>query len=242
MLAVGDVVLLAPGALLVPGEATLIVADLHLGFEATGLPGTVLPRVELVAERVEEALDRADHHMPALTETSSTSSRVRRIVVNGDVKHGAAPLLAQTEAVRAFDARLAARAPIVYVRGNHDTRLELALPHAHIVPHLRVGRYTIAHGHERVDGPAIVGHEHPIVRLRDEVGNRLRYPAILRLGDRWILPALSPWAAGVDPLRDGLHGPSFADGDPADAEAWAVAEGEVLPLGRLRALRRAGLA
>lgn len=240
MLAVDGVVLLPQGALWLPAEGTLVVADLHVGYEeAARARGDALPpgpaRGELVA--------RAVQAVSGLSVTSPRSTRVQRIVVNGDVKHARAPLLAQGTAVRALDAQLRELAEVVYVRGNHDAGLEAILPHAAVVDRLQVGPWLVAHGHEPIGaGPAIVGHEHPTIVLRDPVGARVKARAFLRLADTWVLPALSPWASGVPVLARGFAGPRLAARDPRDADAYVLGEAEVLPFGRLRALARAGFA
>ncbi len=43
----------------------------------------------------------------------------------------------------------------------------------------------------------IIGHHHPAGTIRDGAGLRLKLPAFVQDAGCWILPAFSPWAAGV---------------------------------------------
>lgn len=239
VLAVDDVVLFPQGALLVPEAGALVVADLHVGYEdAARAAGAGLPRGPSPAEAIEAAFRSvSDQSM-----TNSKQERITQIIVNGDAKHANAPVLAQARALRALHARLAALAPVVYVRGNHDPGLERILPDADVRDEARAGRYRIVHGHAgKARGARILGHEHPAVILRDLVGARMKARAFLRVGGAWVLPALSPWASGVDVLTSGFSGPSLRGVNPQDAHAFVLADGEVLDFGPLAAAARAGV-
>jgi metallophosphoesterase superfamily enzyme len=43
----------------------------------------------------------------------------------------------------------------------------------------------------------IIGHLHPAVSWADGAGMRLKMPALVASARRLVLPAFSPWAAGV---------------------------------------------
>ncbi len=85
------------------------------------------------------------------------------------------------------------------VAGNHDARWPLARPE----PLVR-DRFLLHHGDRVVENPynrvEIVGHHHPAYVHRDGAGARLKLPALVASPARLILPAFSPWAAGVAPL------------------------------------------
>src|SRR5439155_11409842 len=63
-----------------------------------------------------------------------------------------------------------------------------------------VGGYTIVHGHEEVSTlhPIVMGHEHPAVKLKDELGATVSVPAFLVTERLVVLPAFSPLPLGVD--------------------------------------------
>src|SRR5205823_9761678 len=74
---------------------------------------------------------------------------------------------------------------------------DLSLP---LNPRADIGGYTIVHGHEEVSTlhPIIMGHEHPAVKLKDELGATVSVPAFLVTDGLVVLPAFSPLALGVD--------------------------------------------
>ncbi|HVL48908.1 MAG TPA: metallophosphoesterase [Candidatus Thermoplasmatota archaeon] len=230
--------LLAPGALHLPDARALVVADLHLGFEAAhAARGALMP--------VGHAVATATAHARALVrETGATT-----LVVAGDFKHGAgARRLDEAREVRAFIAAVrAAGARVVVARGNHDRGIEAMVGEGvPVVDALDLGGVRVAHGHARVARPRggllATGHQHPVLALADAVGAEARFPAFLYAPARGhlVLPSLSPWARGADFVRaPAFQGPVLSRLDPADFEAWGVMDDRVLPFGPLGVLARA---
>ena len=105
-----------------------------------------------------------------------------------------------------------------------------------IVDELEISGWKLVHGHKPVEGERfIIGHEHPAIRLRDEVGAILKVPAFL-FGERLIvLPAFSPWAYGNDVLREVVS--PFLRFYREDFRVVVPVEGELLDFGRLSRLR-----
>src|SRR5207247_8781195 len=89
----------------------------------------------------------------------------------------------------------------VLVRGNHDNYLATILGDLNLTlnPRADVGGYTIVHGHEEVSTlhPIIMGHEHPALKLTDELGAVVTVPPVLVRDRLVVLPAFSPLALGV---------------------------------------------
>jgi metallophosphoesterase superfamily enzyme len=90
--------------------------------------------------------------------------------------------------------------------GNHDRRWPLASR----TPLIR-GPFFFHHGDLEASRPEpglieVIGHYHPAVIWSDGAGTRLRLPGLVVSSRRLILPAFSPWAAGVpwnNQLRNG---------------------------------------
>lgn len=219
----------AEGALWIPATRTAVLADLHVGYEAFhAARGQAVPRVE--AAELAARLARVVARLGA-----------ERVVVAGDVKHAFSRPVAGERADLARVLAGASGAEVVLVRGNHDVGLERATELAvHDVFDAAPG-VRVAHGHAPVlrDAWLVVGHEHPIVHLATGVGSGLVAPAFLVDAARRtvVLPALSPWAAGVAPRRR-YAGAALAGADPRDARVVAVAEGDAWDFGPLRDLHR----
>ena len=187
-------------ALWLESSRSLVVADLHWGYAAAHrAAGNLLPMWgdDVLTKTLEGLL--ADY-APA------------EMIWLGDVIHARAG----REVARSFAARARATSTIV-VRGNHDR----AWPGTEAVTELTRAGFLLHHGHEplRVQPGQreLVGHFHPALVWNDGAGTRLRLPALVTGPGRWILPAFSPWAAGVSWL--GQLG--------SDELLWAIAPGRI---------------
>ena len=173
--------MLADRALYWPREATLFVADVHLGkaaaFRAGGVP---LPRGGTQAD------------LARLTALLAATG-AQRLVILGDFLHAAAGRVAALDATflgwRATHAAVA----LTLVRGNHDDRAGdppsswrvdvVAEPHLlapFLACHLPVAPPT---------GYALCGHIHPGVRLSGAGDETARVPCFVLGRKRAILPA-----------------------------------------------------
>ena len=171
---------------------TLLVADLHLGFEwVQRARGHMIP------------LGRADD-APARLRAVVERWGARRVVVLGDVVHGDARL----EGVRSALVALLRTLPGLewhVVLGNHDRGLATAV-HGLGIRGVTCGMEWREDGWLGVHGDhwpsagegvrVVSGHEHPMVDVGRPGTGEVRVPAFV-VGDRGvILPAFSPWAAG----------------------------------------------
>ena len=220
------IVALAEGGLWLPERRVLAVADLHVGYEAWhAAHGTTVPRVET-------------RHLSRTLRTLVERLRPDRVVVDGDVVHARTPRTTLSER-RALASVLsgAGTADLVLVAGNHDRALADLHEEAPVVTHVE-GEVLFAHGHATVERPPgawlVVGHEHPVARLTPVTGPALRLPCFLvDAGRRTIvLPALSPWAAGVVP-RSRFHGAALAGADPRASRVLVQGEGSLWDFGAL---------
>ena len=183
----------APAATLALGaERALAVADYHAGIEV-GL------RYERGVELDSNAERRRERLLSLLDRTGTD-----RVVVLGDLVHRIAkPDGDEAEEVRALlDALEARGASLTLARGNHDGgvadvfpgRIDLLPPDGG-----RIGDIGLVHGHtwpseDALSAPTLcMGHEHPQVKLTDEVGGS-------RVERAWLRGPLAsePFAAHLD--------------------------------------------
>jgi putative SbcD/Mre11-related phosphoesterase len=188
-----NVALFPGGAALLLGEKVLVVADLHLGYEASlESQGFSVPRIQT---------RKLEKYVRGVVE----ATRPRRIVVAGDLKHNFSKNLTQEwNDVTRFVRLLADMAPLEVVKGNHDNYLasilaELDVP---LRNELFVGDVRIVHGHsgKLTKEMTIMGHIHPAIRIRDDVGASVKDQCFLYEKARrvLVLPALSLLAYGTD--------------------------------------------
>lgn len=215
-----------------PESATVVVADLHIGYEsALEYDGIHIPRIQTAA--VEEGLNEiVDLYDPA------------RLVVAGDIKHEFSRNLGQEfKDVRRVVDGLMERTDVVLVKGNHDNYLEniVSRIQAPVVDHCSQDGVTIVHGHADCEHrPLVIGHEHPSIKLVDRVGAYLKLPCFMHLKEEGIivLPAFSPLASGTDltAAANDYLSPMLRRSNPRAADIYACTDIGLLPLGCLSAL------
>jgi putative SbcD/Mre11-related phosphoesterase len=163
------------------GERLLVVADVHAGIEA----GLRRDGVELPS-RADERRDQ----LIGLIDDSSPD----QLVVLGDFGHAIGDAeRTEREELRELLRTLSDRVPVTITKGNHDGAIEgvvsdsdgVRLSPGHGV---RLGSVGFAHGHTYPSPDVLsadilcIGHEHPVVRLEDEVGGDRRERSWLRGG------------------------------------------------------------
>jgi len=178
-------------------EEALIVADLHLGLEeeqeskGIHIPYTTFPKIlELVLDPI-KALN------------------CKKVFLLGDIKHEfGKPLKYEwfttkklIKSIRSLGAE-----PEV-IRGNHDNYIIWILKDLEVKLYeerLDLNKFTLSHGHLKLEdfNHLIMGHEHPVIALKDELGIKHRFKAFLDgkiEGKRvTVLPSVSPLALGLD--------------------------------------------
>lgn len=175
-------------------EKTLIISDIHIGYEESlNRQGILVPRVYFkeFLERLSKMLDD-----------------VETVVINGDLKHEFAGM-SSTEwrgSKELFE--LLAGKKIVIIQGNHDPVLPYVFTKTKIVPFLLLGHILIVHGDvilkEEHPELIIIGHEHCAVGLQEGVRIE-RFKCFLKgkyKGSTLIaMPSCSLATEGTDVLR-----------------------------------------
>ncbi len=201
---------------------TLVVADLHLGYEfAMAKEGFYLPRIF--------------HEVVGSLKSIIEREKPKRLVIDGDLKHSFIPEWRERKELRVFVEEISPLVDeLVLVRGNHDVgTLWLRELGVEIVDELEIGGWKLVHGHKLVEGERfIIGHEHPAIRLRDEVGALIKVPTFLMGEELIVLPAFSPWAYGNDVLRE-IVSPFLRARELKSARVIAPLGDELLDFGSL---------
>jgi metallophosphoesterase superfamily enzyme len=165
-------------ALVIEGRLRLlIVADLHFGIEAD-LAAHGLHFKSRSSDRLERLLRIIDKADPD------------QLVILGDLKHSIPSLTRQEyyELPGILDA-IRNRIPLKVFPGNHDIGIEHYLKKTEIQPKegTILDGVGFLHGHTypspHLSGHLIVvGHHHPLLSLKDEIGCAIQVPAYLRAG------------------------------------------------------------
>jgi len=167
-----------PGLFLTKHDS-LVIADVHLGFESSiSESGIYVPRRQLA-----KTLETLDEMIK--------TTKPARVIINGDLKHDFSRLLRQEreEIVKLIDfLRSKGVSEIIVIRGNHDNYVSLVLKDlgVNLVDKLIIDKIMITHGHELFDPKKydvktiIIGHEHPSISLRDELGIAYKFQCFLK--------------------------------------------------------------
>ncbi len=185
----------ASGAMWLPADSTLVVADLHLGYGlAQRRRGQLGPLADQqTAEKLNSALDEL---------------RPAKLVFLGDTVHAPKPGVSERDWIAARFAEWTSRAELLVVRGNHDRAIDIDFAaEIAVCEEWRTEGILAVHGDRDWPEPAlgetlVIGHLHPAVGVEDAAGVRQRIPVFLSCPGRLlILPAFSPFAAGLDVWR-----------------------------------------
>ncbi|MEM0046323.1 MAG: metallophosphoesterase [Fervidicoccaceae archaeon] len=201
MIEIGELILI-PGlpAAIHRESRTAIIADLHLGFEGeVAQSGVFLPRLQLKKSiaLIEELKER----------------KVSRLVIDGDIKNSFSKLTIQEreEIIKFLGRARELFEDVVLVRGNHDNYLSIITEKMDVmlVPHMKISDGVfVVHGHrESLEAlkfrQIIIGHEHPSLSIKDEIGSVIKLPCFLRIPlkrrrgkEILVLPASGYYQAG----------------------------------------------
>lgn len=225
-------------SLWIPKNSTLIIADLHIGYEEElNSHGIFVPRLSFKAMREE-------------IEKLLIKLKPRAIVINGDLKHEFGEISRQEwrETLEILDMLAKNCKRIVLIRGNHDNMLEpIAMKRGLKLRkffYIDNGRICVFHGEKiPLDSKAykakilIIGHEHPSIMLRE--GMRTEKYKCFLLGD-WhnkkliAMPSFFPFIEGLD-IRNEERMSELLRHDIKDFRVFVVGD-KIYDFGKIRDL------
>jgi len=187
--ALPGIFLLKEKALWIPEISAIVIADVHLGYESGMFDEPFYPKMQFreISERMERLMEKYGPE---------------QVIINGDLKHefSKTPYPEFSEVRDFLD--ILEDAKVTLVRGNHDNFIVGYLRNrgVQVVNFLETERFFFMHGHEEHNTKkiAIVGHEHPAIRIRDEIGGSAIFPCFLVKEDRIVMPAFSEMGGGYE--------------------------------------------
>lgn len=199
-------------------EDTLVIGDLHIGYDERFGRSVGQVQLENIVEKLEDVFDHID----------SLKIRVKRIILLGDVKHVFSGItdIEWRETLSFFDfLKVRSRgAKIMIVKGNHDNILEPIVKKRDIelkeyfIIEINKKKYCFLHGDKMFEQCLdadwlLFGHWHPSITLSDNY-KRERYKCFLK--GKWkkknvvVFPSFSDIKYGSDlNVMEDKHGFSF---------------------------------
>ncbi len=213
-------------ALFLKPSKTLILADLHIGYEeCLHSQGILIPQFQFqdTVKRLEKILKAA---------------RPETIIINGDLKHEFGKI-SETEwrhTLQILDILALHTKKILLVRGNHDTILEPIAEKrkVEVTDHVKIDDIYITHGDlipknndYKNCKTIIIGHEHPAVTLKEDLREE-KFKCFLRGSYKnkhlIVQPSFNLVTEGTDILEDDLLSP-FLHQDLAKFHVYIVSGG-----------------
>jgi len=228
-----------------PQRHTLVVADLHLGYEESmRRAGVMLPETHFadIVARIERML----------CAVGASKEHPAQLIVNGDLRHTFGPLnRSEWKELNAFFEHVAPLcAAITVVQGNHDPALNVfAARYAGVsvcAQYTQQG-WLYIHGDQMPDltdhiQHIVIGHEHPALSLEDPVtGRRERFKVFLQgqfqQRTLWVLPSFNALIQGTDLTREGVLSPLLKEGVWRGCQAYVRDdEGDIYAFGPIAQL------
>ena len=222
---------------------TLIIADVHIGYEeAMNKSGVLIPRRQYT-----ETISLLEQ---TFAELKAYKMPVEKVIINGDLKHEFGTI-SETEwrnTLGILDFLAKQCKSIVLIKGNHDTILgPIANKRNVAVKDFEViGDIFVCHGDYITDKQElkkakilIIGHEHPSVSLR-QGGRAEKYKCFL-VGE-WqkkslvVMPSFNTIIEGSDVLKEDLLSPFLKD--IGKFEVFVAGYGEIMDFGSVNKLRQ----
>lgn len=197
----------------------LILPDMHIGYEeALNKQGILIPRsiTEDLIKRLENILSKV---------------KVKKIIVNGDIKHEFGTISRQEwrDTLKVLEL-LEKHGEVILVKGNHDTILGPIADKKNIkiVDYFKIDDITILHGHKIISNLSktiIIGHEHPAISFKERPYEKFK----CFIKGRWnkhmliVMPSLNLLVEGSDITKEKKLSP-FLQKDLSNFEVYAVPE------------------
>ncbi len=212
-------------------EKTLIINDLHIGYEGElHAKGVLVPRTQYndIVSEMEKIL-KVVHP--------------KTIIINGDLKHEFGRISNQEwrDVLDLLDF-LIKYAEVIIVQGNHDPIIKPIAEKRRVtvMSSYELEDIIIVHGDELVDTKKriIIGHEHPAISIRE--GSKIeRYKCFLK--GKWkkneviVVPSFNPLIEGTDVLQGRMLSPFLENVD--NFEVFIVSKGEAFNFGKVKSLQ-----
>ena len=214
-------------------EKTLIISDIHIGYEEyLQQKGVMLPKLQ-----TKEIIQQL--------KTIFKKVQPQKIIINGDLKHEFGKVLQQEwkDVLKLIDFLQQHCQELILVKGNHDVILGpiASKRNLTVVNDYKIEDILIVHGDKLPDKTTaktiIIGHEHPSVTIRDKQKYE-RYKCFLK--GKWknseliVMPSFNPLLEGTDLVKEELLSPFLTN--ISNFEVFVSSKGEIFQFGKVKTI------
>ncbi|MCQ6253385.1 metallophosphoesterase [Methanocaldococcus sp.] len=173
-----------------------IISDTHIGFDIffnEGGANFPLLQKDIVVKNILSIIEKY---------------KINNLIINGDIKHNFKPYPREIKLLKEFIDIVKEYVNVILIKGNHDTFISST--GYEVYDYFILDNYLIFHGDKylKVSNDLlekkywILGHEHPSIKLRDEVGAIIKFPIYLLNRKYIVLPAFNPLSPGNDLINN----------------------------------------
>ncbi len=202
-----DIIFLESGAIYLHKLKTLIISDLHIGYEnALNKSGIFIPRLQLKDIKRKISLILARYN-------------IESIIINGDIKHDFGYMDRQAKNSLTRFIEFLSQKKLRLIKGNHDVGMDRILQgyDLKLNEFIKLKNILVCHGDKIPPANAftgvthiIIGHEHPAISLSKD--NRTELYKCFLVGSYKnkkliVMPSFHNVTIGTDILREKLQSP-----------------------------------
>lgn len=222
-------------ALFLKKEKTLVLGDIHIGYEeALNKQGILIPRIYF-------------KEIIKTMESITKGLNYRKVIIVGDLKHEFGKI-SETEwrnTLKFLD--FFKDKQIILIKGNHDTILGPIAQKRNlkVVDYHLEGNCLFVHGHKIINPKEkyhtiILGHEHPAIGLETELRVE-RFKCFLKgtykRKNLIVLPSLNPINEGTDILQQQILSPYLKQANLDQCDVYIPGD-QTYYFGKIKNLRR----
>lgn len=218
-------------------EKTLVIPDMHLGYEeAMNKQGVLIPRVQFkdTVERLEKVFKEI---------------KTDKVIIIGDIKHefGTISSTEWKNILGIFDFLLQYAKEVIILRGNHDPILSpiTRKRNLEVLDFTTLGDTFLCHGDVILENEAftkakrvVIGHEHPAITLTEQA-KRETYKCFLKGSfqgkELLVMPSFNILTTGTNILNQQFLSP-YLEGSLDNFEVFIV-EDKVYYFGKVKNLK-----
>lgn len=204
--------------LYIPKERTLVIGDLHFGFEESlNKQGVLIPR-----QQFKEAYLKIEKLLEKLSP--------RKVILVGDIKHEFARISNQEwNNISRVIKLIKTSAEVVLIKGNHDTILEpiATQEKVAVVDSYALGNMQFLHG-DIIKKPLgkiiIIGHEHPAISFRERPTERFKcfLKGKYKTSTLIVMPSFNILSEGSDITQKHFLSPFLKSSRIEGFEVWII--------------------
>ena len=217
--------------LYLPKEKTLVIGDLHLGFEESlNKQGVLIPRLQFkeTYAKIEKLLEKL---------------KPKKVILVGDIKHEFATISNQEwNNISRIIKLIKNHAKLIIIKGNHDAILEpiASREGVEVTRAYHLKNIQFLHGDvipKKLSPIIVIGHEHPAISFKERPTERFKcflkgkYKKSILI----VMPSFNVLSEGSDIMQKHFLSPFLKQANIKNFEVWIIQD-KVYYFGKVKSI------